>query len=100
MVNLLKEFHPKTNITLHKDIRFHPDMNAGEKLFYAEIQSWTEEKNCPISSRKLSAFFGVSHQTILNWIEKLIKLDLIEIGANYSRKESRIFMKAKKKTET
>jgi hypothetical protein len=93
----LKSYKPETNIELHKDIRFHPDLNAGEKMFYAEIQSMSREKSCPFSSRKLMGIFGVSHQTILNWVKKLIDLDLIEVGIDYKNEECRQFIKTKKK---
>lgn len=93
MSNALQNFCPKTEISFHKDIRFHPDLTFGEKMFYAEVKSM---KYCPFSSRKLSQFFGVSHQTILNWVKKLTNLDLLEVGTDYKNQESRQFIKAKK----
>jgi len=80
----LQEFIPETMIPLHKKIRFHPDLSFGEKLFYGEIESLSREKLCPYSSRRMSEIFGVSHQTILNWVKKLIDLGLIEIGVDYN----------------
>jgi len=96
MSTALKEFKPEVNIPMHKDIRFHPDLTSGEKMFYAEIQSMSKKGNCPFSSRRLSEFFGVSHQTILNWVKKLVKMDLIEVGVDYNE-ECRQFLKAKDK---
>ncbi len=92
----LQEYCPETEIPFHKDIRFHPDLTFGEKMFYAEIKSMSEQKYCPFSSRKLSEFFGVSHQTILNWVKKLVELDLLEVGTDYKNQENRQFIKAKK----
>jgi predicted AAA+ superfamily ATPase len=96
MSNLAKNYSPQTVIPFHKDIRFHPQLSFGEKIFYAEIKSLSEKKYCPFSSRKLSEFFGVSHQTILNWVKKLVELDLLEVGMDYKNQECRQFIKAKK----
>ena len=90
---------PETTILLHKDIRFHSDLTFGEKMFLAEIQSLTEKSEGKVfhySSRSLSALFGVSHQTILNWIRKLTDLGLLEVGIDYNKKECRQFFKTKK----
>ena len=100
MSNALQEYQPETNILFHKNIRFHPDLTWGEKMFYAEIKSLSEKnatKNCPYSSRKLSEFFGVSHQTILTWIRKLVELDLLEVGVDFNNKHCRQFLKTKNK---
>ena len=83
MLETLPQYKPETNIMLHKDIRFHPKLTSGEKMFYAEIMSLSDQninKTCPYSCRKLSEFFNVSHQTILNWIRKLVEVDLLEVG--------------------
>lgn len=83
MSHALQEYATETHIQLHKDIRFHPDLTAGEKMFYAEIQSMSKNSKCPYSSRKMSEFFGVSHQTILNWVKKLVDLDLLEVAMDF-----------------
>jgi hypothetical protein len=98
MSTALKEYKPETEIYVHKDIRFHPDLTFGEKMFYAEINSMSKNKPCPFSSRKLSEFFGVSHQTILNWVKKLVDLDLLEVGMDYKKQECRQFIKTKNKS--
>jgi hypothetical protein len=98
MSQALQEYKPETNILFHKDIRFHPDLTFGEKMFYAEIQSLSqqnEKKRCPYSSRKLSEFFSVSHQTILTWIRKLVELELLEVGVDYNNKDHRQFLRTK-----
>lgn len=84
MATALLEYQPETYIQFHKDIRFHPELNFGEKLFYAEIESMSKTSHFPFSSRKMSKFFGVSHQTILNWVKKLVELGLIEIVVEYA----------------
>ena len=96
MSNLLQEYRAETTIPFEKDIRFHPHLSHGEKMFYAEIKAMSEKKYCPFSSRKLGEFFGVSHQTILNWVKKLVELDLLEVGTDYKNQECRQFIKAKK----
>lgn len=83
----LCDFSPETEINIHKNIRFHPNLSHGEKLFYAEIDSLSKNKHCPFSSRKMSEYFGVSHQTILNWVKKLIDLDLVEIRVDYKHRD-------------
>lgn len=91
---------PETTILFHKDIRFHTGLTFGEKIFFAEIQSLTEKSKTgtfPFSSRKLSEFFGVSHQTILNWIRKLEKLNMLEVGVDYNNPDCRQFLKTKQK---
>ena len=93
---VLQDYDPETEIHIHRTIRFHPELSFGEKLFYAEIDSMSKNKQCRFSSRKMSDFFGVSHQTILNWVKKLIDLDLIEIGVDYKDPECRQFIKTKK----
>lgn len=81
-------FQPEIKIS--NIIRFHPDLNCGEKMFLAEIQaiiSNNESKKFPFTLRKLSKMFGVSHQTIKNWVKKLSKLGLIEVGIDYGTTE-------------
>lgn len=95
-------YHPETNISLHKDIRFHPHLTFGEKMFLAEIQSLiqnNEKHRFPFSSRKLSEIFGVSHQTILNWIRKLVALELIEVGVDYNNQDYRQFLRNSNKNQ-
>jgi hypothetical protein len=94
---VVQDYFPETEIQIHKTIRFHPELNFGEKMFYAEIDSMSKKKHCPFSSRKMSEFFGVSHQTILNWVKKLIDLDLVEIGVDYKDPDCRQFIKTKNK---
>lgn len=93
----VQEYTPETEINIHKAIRFHPELSHGEKLFYAEIQSMSKDKHCPFSSRKMSEIFGVSHQTILNWVKKLLDLDLVEIGVDYKDPDCHQFIKTKNK---
>lgn len=91
-------FQPE--IKLHKNIRFHPDLTFGEKMFLAEIQSIisnNESKKFPFTLRKLSEMFGVSHQTIKNWIKKLVNMGFLEIGMDYDNHEHRQFLKTCKK---
>jgi DNA-binding MarR family transcriptional regulator len=93
-------FEPENNIIFHKDLRFHPELTFGEKMFLAEIQSITskrETKRLNYSLRDLSELFGVSHQTIKNWIRKLVKLELLEIGIDFEDTSRRQYLKTKNK---
>lgn len=96
MSHALQEYVPETSIKLHKDIRFHPDLTFGEKMFYAEVQSMSKESKFHFSSRKLSEVFGVSHQTILNWVKKLVELDLLEVTVDFKTDGYKQFLTAKK----
>ena len=91
----LQEYEPQSSIELHKNIRFHPELTYGEKMFYAEIQAISKTNKCPMSSRKLSKLFGVSHQTILNWVKKLVDLNLIEVGVDYKNQGYKQFLTIK-----
>lgn len=87
-------------IKLHKTIRFHPKLTFGEKLFLAEVQSLisnSEPKKFYFTLRKLSEMFGVSHQTVKNWIRKLVNLGFLEIGMDYE--ENHQFLKNINKTK-
>ena len=94
---LVHDFSPETEINIHKTIRFHPELSHGEKLFYAEIDSMSKNKRCSFSARKMSEIFGVSHQTILNWVKKLIDLDLVEIRVDYKDADNHQYIVTKSK---
>lgn len=88
-------FQPEIKIS--KIIRFHPQLTCGEKMFFAEVQSIisnSESKKFPFTLRKLSKMFGVSHQTIKNWVKKLVELGFLETGIDYgATEEHRQFLK-------
>jgi hypothetical protein len=91
-------YQPETKITFTKEISFHPSLTFGERMFLAEIHALSQKntnKRCPFSSRRLSSLFGVSHQAILNWIKKLLELELIEVGVDYNNPTCRQFLKTK-----
>ena len=91
----IKEYKPERIIEFHEKIRFHPKLSWGEKIFLAEIQAISKKGRCPFSSRPLSEFFGVSHQTILNWVKRLEEMNLIEVGIDYKNSDCRQFIKSK-----
>jgi len=96
----LKEFSPETEINIHKNIRFHPQLSHGEKLFYAEIDSMSRDKRCSFSARRMSQIFHVSHQTIINWVKKLIDLDMIEIRVDFKKHDRHQYIITKCKNKT
>lgn len=83
MSSNVKEYQTENYIEHSKNIRFHPDLNFGEKMFYAEMESMSKNSPVLFSARRMSKLFGVSHQTILNWVKKLVQLDMIEINVDY-----------------
>ena len=93
MFNTMQEYKPPKAILFHDSIRFHPKLTFGEKVFLAEIKSMSENGRCPFSSRTLSKFFGVSHQTILNWVKKLVDMELLEVGIDYKNNDCKQFLK-------
>lgn len=100
MSNALQEYFPEAEIPFHKEIRFHPNLTFGEKMFYAEIDSLCNQNEkgiCPYSSRKLCELFNISHQTILTWIKKLVELELLEVGIDVTKKECKQYLKIKSK---
>ena len=85
MSHVLTNYKPAETISLTQHIRFHPDLTFGEKMFLAEMQSMSVQGNVPsFSSRSLSELFGVSHQTVLNWIRKLTSMNLLKLEYNAS----------------
>lgn len=93
---VIDKFKAKKTIPFLKEIRFHPDLNFGEMVFLAEIHSLTSGgKSVMFSSRKLAEIFNVSHQTILNWVRKLQKLDLLEIDCDFQIPHNKISIKSK-----
>lgn len=84
------------NIPFPSSIRFNPNLTFGERVFLAEMQSLSQNKKAlPFSSRRFSEIFGVSHQTIMNWVKKLTDLNLIEVGVVYESHSCRQFLKTK-----
>lgn len=88
MSKTLEAFSPDRTITMHKNIRFHPELTSGERLFMSEIYCMSEKGRINFSSRYLSKVFNVSHQTIINWIKKLADLDMIEVTPDPKNKYS------------
>ena len=83
MSAVLNDYIPQENIMFSHKLRFNPELTFGEKVFLAEIQSMSQLGNPPeLSSRRLSEMFGVSHQTIINWVKKLINMGLLEVESN------------------
>jgi Mn-dependent DtxR family transcriptional regulator len=83
MPNVLNDYKVEETILFPRNIRFHSDLTFGEKIFLAEIQSMSSRGNYPkLCSSSLSKLFGVSHQTIINWVKKLTNMGLIEADSS------------------
>ena len=74
------KYTPKKVIDLPDYIRFHTELNYGEKLFLAELTSMSSNDGIPFSSRKFADMMGVTYQTCLNWLRRLKGLKLIEVS--------------------
>ena len=99
MQNSAIDFYQTENeISFPKQIRFHPSLTFGEKMFLAEVHALSQKnskKQCPYSSRQLGNLLGVSHQAIINWTKKLQDLQLIEVGVDYNNTACRQFLRTK-----
>lgn len=98
MQNTAELYQIEQEISFPKEIRYHSELSFGEKVFLAEVRSLCQKNKkhrCPISSRKMAELFGVSHQSVINWIKKLVDLDLVEVGVDYNDKFNRNFIKSK-----
>lgn len=89
-------YQPEKTILFSKEIRFHPELTSGEKIFLAEIQSMTKANGRhPFSCKDLGEIFGVSHQTIANWVKKLIKKGFVDITMDYANEDHKQFLVTK-----
>lgn len=91
----IEEYKPETNINFHKNIRFHPKLSHGERMFYIEMCAMTKKAICPYCPRKLAPLFKVCHQTIINYIKNLIQLNLLEFVIDAEDSKGRKFLKAR-----
>lgn len=94
-MNSLREYQPEKAIIFTDTVRFNKDLSWGERVFPAEMQAITKNGKCPFSSREMKEIFGVSHQTILNWVKRLSALGLIEVGVDYANAPNKYFLIAK-----
>lgn len=87
-------YKPEKTILFPQEIRFHPELTFGEKVFLAEIKSMTKDGKgrYPFSCKNLSMLFGVSHQTIANWVKKLVKMGLVDIAMDYANEDCKQFL--------
>lgn len=88
-------YKTEKTIELDYEIRFNPSLTGGEKILYAELKSICDRGRCPYSALSLADLMGVSSVSIVNWVKKLCKLNLIEIG-NYPDGFGKPFIKLKK----
>lgn len=70
------------DLVIPKEIRYNPMLTFGEKIFLSELKtviSQSEKKRFPYTLRSLSQVFCASHQTVKNWVQKLIRLELLQV---------------------
>lgn len=90
-------YQPEPTIPLEYEIRFHPDLTWGEKVFLAEIKSMCTRGKCQYHQSNLAEMFNVSSVSIHTWIKKLCNLGYIEVGMDGDDPECRFYIKLKEK---
>lgn len=76
---MISLYTPSPSIPLDMDVRFHPELTWGEKLFLAEIKSMCNKGTCYYHQSKLAELFNVSKMSISHWIKKLSQMGYIQI---------------------
>jgi len=84
---MISLYTPSPSIQLDMDIRFHPDLTWGERLFLAEIKSMCTQGTCYYHQNKLAELFHVSKMSISHWIKKLSQMGYIEIVFDMNDKQ-------------
>jgi len=89
-------YNPSEAILFKKEVRFHPNLTFGERVFLAEVQSLTKDgQKYPFSCKNLGEVFGVSHQTISNWVKKLVRMGLVDVAVDYANHNHKQFLVTK-----
>lgn len=99
-MSALALYQPEPTISMDFEVRFHPDLTWGEKVFLAEIQSMCSRGRCLYFQSKLAEMFGVSSVCIHTWIKKLCILGYIEIGTCEDDPGCKLYIKLKDKKIT
>lgn len=86
-------YEPAASIGFRKEIRFNPDLSAGEKVFLAEVESMTAKGRFPFKSQAaLADIFGVSNPTITSWITRLVKKGFLEVEMDFANEDCKKFL--------
>jgi hypothetical protein len=91
----IEDYKPEITINFHRKIRFHSKLSHGERMFYIEMSAMTKNALCPYAPKKLAPLFKVCHQTIINYVKNLIKLELLEFVINSEDSNGKKFLKVK-----
>lgn len=81
------QYEFKSILPLKEDPRFHPALKQHQREFVSELLSLInkdEANEYKFTLRGLSSIFGLSYETVRQWINKLEYLEIIE---TYSKKE-------------
>jgi DNA-binding MarR family transcriptional regulator len=92
MLNKYNDYTAQDHIVFPSKIRFHKHLTFGEKVFMAEIIAM---QGCEFSPKDLAQFFNVSSPTIINWVTKLISLNLIDLAADKDNPRIRMMIRPK-----
>lgn len=76
------------------EIRHNENLNLSQKMFISEIDSQTQNDAVPFSSRTFGLAYGLSHQTVINYVNRLEKMGYLEIFIDENNNQ---FIKSKLK---
>lgn len=77
-----------STVPFKQDPRFHPSLKFDQRIFLSELLSLINkggENEYKFTLRDLGNIFGISHETIRKWMNKLEDLNIIE---TYSKNET------------
>lgn len=89
-----KKMVPNLNLIVPCEIRRNEDLNLSQKMFISEIDSQTQYSAIPFSSRTFGLAYGLSHQTVINYVNRLEKMGYLEVIIDESNNQ---FIKSKLK---
>ena len=82
---------PSYYAILTADVRYDENLNANEKLLFAEITALTNATGqCWASNNYFARLFNVTPQAVSKWINKLKKLGYIEVEMKYDENNPKV----------
>lgn len=83
-------------IPFPRDIMFNSELTFGERIFLADLKANAKSEKIPYTIKDLSEKFDVSQVTINNWLRKLTKLRILELGIDLENQETKHYLIIKK----
>ena len=82
--------HPSYYAVIPAEVRYDPDLSASAKLFYGEITALANKTgDCWASNRYFTDLFGVSDQSIRNWLKELEQKGYVSVWYEMDGKETK-----------